>query len=81
MIYPPSYEPPEPGTVLVQPDLPTIVLLPQGNGWYGATYTGFGERGRYRLVVLAEDDDLLEARPVVLRISTGSRLFLPKILR
>jgi hypothetical protein len=81
MIYPPSYEPPEPGDVLVQPDLPTIVLLPQGNGWYSATYTGFTEPGVYRVVVQAEDDHLLEARPVVVEVNTGRRVYLPLIVK
>ena len=51
VIYAPSYRPPPPSGSLVHETLPTIVLLEQGGGWYGATYTGFQESGAYRAVI------------------------------
>jgi hypothetical protein len=81
VIYPPSYRPPAPGEELVTETLSTIVLLDQGNGWYAASYHGFTERGDYRVVIYAEDGDNVEARPLALRFSTGTRVFLPLVLR
>ncbi len=81
VIYPPSYQPPPPSSGLVHETLPTIVLLDQGGGWYGAAYTGFTERGAYRAVIFAEDGEGLEARPVSISISTGQQVHLPLVLR
>jgi hypothetical protein len=57
------------------------VLNDQGNGWYAATYTGFNEIGLYRIVVYAEDNDRLEARPVAVEARTGWQTFLPTLLK
>jgi len=81
VIYPPSYQPPPPGDELGKEALPTLVLNDLGNGWYGATYTGFGEVGLYRVVVYAEDNDRLEARPVAVAVRTGWQIFLPTLLK
>jgi hypothetical protein len=57
-------------------------LADQGNGNYAGLYTGFAETGPYRLVIRAEDDDGLEARPVAIAVSTASSsLYLPSIRR
>jgi hypothetical protein len=77
VIYAPSYRPPPPGSEMVREDLPTIILLNRGDDWYGATYAGFTERGVYRVVVYAEDDAGLEARPVALEVRTGWQAFMP----
>ena len=81
VIYPPSYQPPETGEELIQEVLPTIVLRDQGGDWYGATYTGFDEIGTYRVVVYAEDDDGLEARPLAIEVTTGWAVYLPLVMR
>jgi hypothetical protein len=81
VIYPPSYQPPAPSERMPQEDLPTIVLLDRGGDWYGATYTGFDEKGTYRVVVYAEDDDGLEARPLAIEVTTGWPIYLPLVLR
>ncbi len=81
VIYPPSYVPPPPSSGLVREWLPTIVLLDQGGNWYGASYTGFTERGVYRVVIYAEDGEGLQARPVAMTVSTGSRVYLPLVKR
>jgi len=81
-IYPPSYQPPSPPREdLVSETLPTIVLLDQGNGWYGAAYTGFNEIGVYRVVIYAEDNTLLGAQPVSIEVQTGWKVFLPVVLK
>jgi hypothetical protein len=83
-IYPSSYRPPQPeaGCATVPPTgMPTVVLQDQGNDWYAATYTGFDEAGLYRIVVYAEDNDRLEARPVAVEVRTGWQMFLPMLIR
>ena len=79
VIYPRSYQPPEPGEEMAEEDLPTIVLQDQGDGWYAATYTGFDEEVIYRVVVFAEDHDWLEARPLAIQI--GWKIYLPLVMR
>ncbi len=81
VVYAPSYIAPTDGEELVKEVLPTLVLLPQGQNSFAATYTGFDEKGLYRIVIYAEDDEGLEARPLALEISTGGQLFLPAINR
>lgn len=81
VVYAPSYTPPTDSEELVKEVLPTLVLLPQGQNNFAATYTGFDEKGLYRIVIYAEDDEGLEARPLALEISTGGQLFLPAINR
>lgn len=79
VIYPPSYRPPPPGSELAHDLLPTVMLLDQGSGWYGATYSSFDERGSYRIVVYAEDNIGLEAQPLAVR--TAGMVFLPLLVR
>lgn len=81
VVYPPSYRAPTDSEELVKEVLPTLVLLPQGQNSFAATYTGFDETGLYRIVIYAEDDEGLEARPLAVEISAGGRLFLPTISR
>jgi PKD repeat protein len=81
VIYPPSYQAPEPGEEMVDEVLPTIVLQPQQgrDDWYAALYTGFLEQGVYTVVVYAEDFDDLAARPVAIEI--GRAVYLPLVMR
>jgi hypothetical protein len=81
VIYAPSYRAPQDREKLVQEALPTLVLNDQGNGWFAATYTGFDEVGLYRVVIYAEDNDRLEARPVAVEVRTGWKMFLPVLLK
>ena len=80
VIYPPSYTPPATQEELVQETLPTAMLLSQGNGWYGAQYTGFNEMGEYRVVFYAEDDLGLSAQPVAIMVRTGWAVYLPVVV-
>jgi hypothetical protein len=81
VIYPPSYTPPQNPDELTPETLPTIVLQAQGDNRYAAEYPGFDETGLYRIVVQAKDDRLLTARPLVVTVNTGTRLFLPLVTR
>lgn len=79
VIYPPSYRPPATGEQIVSEALPTIMLLNQGNDSYAAAYTGFDEVGVYRVVVYADDNTGVEARPVAIEVRTGWKVFLPLV--
>lgn len=81
VIYPPSYQPPTSGEEMPSVTLPTIVLLNQGGGWFAATYTGFNETGLYRVVIQAEDNAGMEARPLSLAVRTGWKIALPLVQR
>jgi len=81
VIYPPDYTPPESGDELVTEVLPTIVLQQGAVDVYAAEYTGFDKQGVYRIVIYADDEDGLPARPAVLTIDTRNRTMLPLIVR
>ena len=81
VIYPPSYQPPDSDEALVYETLPAIVLAEQGDDRYAAVYPGFDEMGVYRIVVHAEDDEGLAARPVAVEVQAAHGLYLPVLLR
>lgn len=82
VVYPPDYTPPPTGQSLQAETLPTFLLTPVDNGnLYAGEFTGFTQVGRYHLVVQAEDQDGLVARPVVIEVNAGSRVFLPMVRR
>jgi hypothetical protein len=86
VVYPPSYTPPKAGVELqpvISEELHTMRLTDQGNNVYGTTYPGFSEEGTYRVVVYAEDEDGLEARPVAIEVRVGDPplLYLPYVQR
>jgi PKD repeat protein len=81
VIYPPSYEAPAPSEAMPQEDLPTVVLQDKGEDWFSTTYTGFDEQGTYRVVIHAEDDELVEARPLAIEVRTGWSIYLPLVMR
>ncbi len=82
IIYPPSYQAPTEGEELVQEALPTMVLLDQGNDWYGARFDGFNENGTYRVVFYADDNQDANARPVAANVQVGGNtIYLPSINR
>jgi hypothetical protein len=82
VIYPPSYQAPSESEELVQEALPTTVLLDQGNDWYGARFDGFRERGTYRVVFFADDNQDANARPVSVNVMVGANtVYLPLVSR
>jgi hypothetical protein len=81
VIYPPSYRPAQSGEELVAETLDTLLLQPQGEDRYRATYAGFREHGLYRVVIHAEDREKLEASPLVIDVHNGQLLFLPLVAR
>jgi len=82
VVYPPDYTPPPTGDVLQAETQPTILLSRVENGdlWRG-TYTGFTQPGIYRIVIQADDNEGLKARPFVIEVNAGSRVFLPLVRR
>ncbi len=82
VIYPPTYKAPAESEELVQEVLPTAVLLDQGNDWYGARFDGFREKGIYRVVFFADDNQGTHARPVSVNVMFGSNtVYLPLVSR
>jgi hypothetical protein len=81
VIYPPSYQPPDPATTeeLVLESLTTVPLSDtNGDGVYSAVYDGFDETGAYRVVVYAVDGEGLVGRPKGAEVH---RLYLPLVVR
>jgi hypothetical protein len=81
VLYPPSFVEPPPGDTTPELNLPIVELTAQGNGEYAATYTGFTERGAWRVVVYAEDGAGAQAAPQRGSIWVGSRLWLPVVVK
>jgi hypothetical protein len=81
VIYPPSYVRPLPTSGLVRETLDSVNFTDRGSGLYEVTYRSFDEHGAYRVVIYAEDGEGLEARPVAITVSTGTRLYLPLVIR
>jgi len=81
VIYKPSYQLPT-GDEMVQETLPSVTLLDQdGDHVYTGLYERFDEIGEYRVVIYAVDGESLKGRPRVIRVSTGSKVYLPLVLR
>jgi hypothetical protein len=78
VVYPPSWEPPEPGDEIVEGP-PPITLHPRADQWYAGTYGEFNEIGTYRIVIYAEDYEELQARPK--EIKAPELIYLPLILK
>ena len=82
VVYPPDYVPPPAGQELQPEVLPTFLLTALDNGnRYAGEFTGFTQSGTYRIIVHAEDNEGLVARPVVLEVNAGSQLYLPLVTR
>lgn len=84
VIYPPSYQPPNSSDEIV-PEPPRLPLLkiqdmPPYGGEYGANWL-FEEKGEYRIVIYAEDNERLLSRPKEIRLYTGTELYLPVVVR
>ncbi len=82
VVYPPGYDPPPSNQQLRAETLPTFLLTSGGtNSIYEGVYTGFTQRGLYRIVIYARDGQGLVARPVEVFVNTGSRVYLPSVVR
>lgn len=81
VVYPPSYTPPPTGQELQPEVLPTFLFADLGENRFAGEFSGFTEAGVYRIVVQAEDNEGLKARPVVIEFNTGSQIFLPVVSR
>jgi len=58
----------------------TVDLIDQGNDRYRVVYKDCDQRGLYRIVVNADDDDGLQARPIGKYVANAG-IFLPLILK
>lgn len=81
VVYPPDYVPPPAGQELQAEVLPTFLLADQGDNQFAGKYTGFTQAGVYRIIIHAEDNDGLAARPVVIEVDAGGRVYLPVVER
>lgn len=80
-VFAPSYQPPTSADELVPEDVPILEFTAQGNHQFSAEYDQFTEKGRYRLVLYAEDNDGLKARLYVVEVFVGGQLYLPLVTR
>ena len=83
VIYPPSYSPPDSSEEIV-PEPPRLPLLTLQDVPYGKEVGVnwlFEEKGEYRIVIYAEDNERLTSRPKEIILYTGSELFLPIVRR
>lgn len=86
-IYTPTYELPDTPEEIGTEEVPTIVLQPQGDDWYGIAYHDFSEEGTYHVVVYAEDNENLTSKPKTLQVEVKpaedvfSPLYLPLVRR
>jgi hypothetical protein len=84
IVYPPSFEEPEPSPDGTMPDLnlPTLDLSDtDGDGEFVGLYEGFTETGTYHAVVYAEDAEGNLSQPVAVEVENGGIVYLPLILR
>jgi len=84
VVYPPSFEEPEPSADGTMPELglPEVALSDSDeDGEYVGVYEGFVEEGVYRLVVYAEDGEGNLAQPEVLEVRTWWPVYLPLLIR
>jgi|GEM_PF-5947553 len=84
VIYPPDYVDPQPGegvVDMVEPPVGVPLLRDGNSNRYRATDSGFTQTGLYRIVVQAESRNGQSARPVVVEVRTGWRVFLPALAR
>jgi len=69
-IYPPSYRPTLTSSEIVLDSPPTVVLSQRSTNLFEVPYKDFDEIGVYRVVVMAEDNAGIEARPKVIEVLT-----------
>jgi hypothetical protein len=82
VIYPPSFEEPDPADTMPELELTSIKLWDlDGDGEYSGTYGGFTEIGEYHIVVYAEDDEGDQAAPKGVDVQRGWEVYLPLVVR
>ncbi len=82
VVYPPDYTPPATGEQLQPETLPTFLFARTGDeDIFEGLYPGFTQPGIYRIIIHAEDNRGLVARPVEVFVNTGSRVYLPLVIR
>jgi hypothetical protein len=79
-VYPPSFQ--EPTFTTMELGVPLVRLEPVSGqeGLYSGTYGTFGEEGRYRIVVYAEDRAGNQALPRLVQVGQG-QIYLPMVFR
>lgn len=83
IIYPPSFEEPEPTDTMPELEGVTTIMLQDrdGDGEYSGTYGGFTEVGQYHVVVYAEDDEGDQAAPKGADVRRGWEVYLPMVVK
>ena len=82
VVYPPDYVPPATSEQLQAETLPTFLFNSVAGGdLYAGEYGGFSQHGVYRIVVHAEDNKGLVARPVEIFVEVGGQNYLPLLLK
>jgi hypothetical protein len=84
IVYPPSFEEPEPLPDGTMPDLdlPLLILSDTDqDGEFVGVYESFTEAGIYRAVTYAEDAEGNLSRPVAVEVQTEWTVYLPLVLR
>lgn len=82
VVYPPDYTPPATGEQLQPETLPIFLFTRTGDEEiFEGVFTGFTQRGTYRVIIHAEDNRGLVARPVEVFVNVGSRVYLPLVVR
>ena len=79
LVYPPSHQPKAGDEMVAEPQ--QVQLFREEESWYGDDDYQFDERGEYRVVVYAEDDEGLLSRPQEVLVQTNYQLYLPTITR
>ncbi|MEM7127434.1 MAG: CARDB domain-containing protein [Chloroflexota bacterium] len=77
VIYPPTYTPPANSSELVPETLEKVDLTVGSGDLFQGIYSNLSTPGQYRIVVHAEDQNGLRARPASLNFSIGTQTFLP----
>ncbi len=84
IVYPPSFERPEPGADGTLPDLnlpPLSLSDTDQDGEFVGLYEDFTESGTYQALVYAEDAEGNLSQPVSVEIQTGWDVYLPLVIR
>jgi hypothetical protein len=84
IVYPPSFDEPEPVAEGTMPDLglPQVDLSDSNyDGVYKGVYEDCTEEGTYRLVVYAEDAEENLSQPAVLEARVKWQVYLPSVMR
>ena len=77
VIYPPTYRAPANSAELVPETLEKVDLTAESGDLFQGVYSNLSTPGQYRIVVHAEDQNGLRARPASLNFTIGSQTFLP----